>query len=248
MTRILISGVSGRMGHALVRLAPEYDTEVVCGVDPRGGEYPFPVYPSFEDVREEIDAIVDFSSPDALSGLLKYATEHRTPSVICSTGFSDEQKKAIQEAARVIPVFQSANMSLGVAVIRKLANMASRMLGEGFDVEIVEAHHNQKADAPSGTALMLFDSVKEAYASERVRRDGRSGKSKREHNEIGMHALRGGTVAGEHAVCYFGPMERIEIRHSAEDRSVFAAGALRAACYVCGRTPGLYTMEDMLET
>ena len=137
-------------------------------------------------------------------------------------------------------------MSYGIAVLRKLARMASTLLGDDFDVEIVEAHHNQKMDAPSGTALMLFNEIKDLYEQPRERRDGRSGISKRTKTEIGMHALRGGTVAGEHTVCYFGSMERIELHHSAEDRSVFALGSLRAASFIAGRDPGLYNMDDML--
>ena len=244
--RILISGACGRMGRAVAACADNMGIEIACGVDPCRGETSFPLYADFASVTDEVDCIIDFSRPDALEDLLSYAVTHGIPAVICSTGFSDEQLKQIDAASKVVPVFRSANMSIGIAVLRKLAGMASQMLGDDFDVEIVEAHHNQKVDAPSGTALMLFNEIKDLYNSPRERKDGRSGACRRKKTEIGMHALRGGTVAGEHAVCYFGPMERIELRHSAEDRSVFAVGSLRAAAFLIDQNPGLYNMDDML--
>ena len=205
-----------------------------------------PVYPCFDAVTEQVEAIIDFSSPEALEDLLAYALKNRVPCVLCSTGYTDGQIAMIDAASKDIPIFRSANMSVGIAVLRKLAAMASRMLGEDYDVEIVETHHRQKADAPSGTAIMLYDEIRNEYDMQRSARYGRSGMGKRERTEIGIHSLRGGTVAGEHAVCYFGPKERIELRHSAEDRSVFAAGSLRAARFLMKQDPGLYTMDDML--
>ena len=244
--RVLISGACGRMGRAVASCAGKMGIEIACGVDPCEGKTDFPLYADFSAVTEDVDCIIDFSRPEALDGLLSYAVAHKTPCVICSTGFSGAQLEQIDAASKVVPVFRSANMSYGIAVRRKLARMASTLLGDDFDVEIVEAHHNQKMDAPSGTALMLFNEIKDLYEQPRERRDGRSGISKRTKTEIGMHALRGGTVAGEHTVCYFGSMERIELHHSAEDRSVFALGSLRAASFIAGRDPGLYNMDDML--
>lgn len=245
--RVLISGACGRMGRAVAHCAGTMGVDIACGVDPNPTETAFPLYTDFGSVPEKVDCIIDFSRADALEGMLSYALAHQTPCVICSTGYSPEQLHQIDEASKCIPVFRSANMSLGIAVLRKLSKMASQMLGDDFDVEIVEAHHNQKMDAPSGTAIMLYNEIKDVYAVPRERKDGRSGICKRDKTEIGMHAIRGGTVAGEHAVCYFGPMERIELRHSAEDRSVFAIGSLRAANFLVNQKPGMYNMDDMLE-
>lgn len=244
--RVLINGACGRMGQAVARNARTMGIEIACGVDPLKMEAGFPIYQDFSNIQEKVDCIIDFSSASALDALLDYAIANRIPCVICSTGFSQEQLERIDQASDTIPVFRSANMSVGIAVLRKLSRMASTLLGDDFDVEIVEAHHNQKADAPSGTALMLYHEIKDVYSTPRERQDGRSGMQKRKKNEIGMHALRGGTVAGEHAVCYFGPMERIQLQHSAEDRSVFAVGALKAAAFLVTQHPGMYSMDDML--
>ena len=242
--RILLSGANGRMGHAVARQAAP--GEIVCGVDPAGGDFPFPVYPDFSSVPEKVDVIIDFSKADALHSLLEYAMKNQVACVLCATGYTDAQLEEIRGASETIPVFRSANMSIGVAVLRKLSTMAASLLGDDFDIEIVEAHHNQKMDAPSGTAIMLFDAVNQGCLGTKTRKDGRSGMGKREKQEVGMHALRGGTVAGEHAVCFFGPMERIELKHSAEDRSVFAVGAIRAARYMACQKPGLYNMDQVI--
>ena len=207
----------------------------------------FPVWADFAKAPAGVDCIVDFSRPASLDGLLAYAVAHRIPAVLATTGYDDGQLAAIDEAARHIPIFRSANMSVGIALLRALSRKAAQVLGDDFDVEIVEAHHSRKADAPSGTALMLYDAVKDAYAEPREAVYGRQGRDcRRAHNEIGLHALRGGTVTGEHEVCFFGPAERITLRHSAESRSVFAKGALRAAAFLPGRAPGLYTMDDVV--
>jgi len=191
--------------------------------------------------------VIDFSRPDSLDGLLAYCLKHKTPVVLATTGYDQEQLARIDEAARQIPVFFSGNMSLGIALLRALAKKAALVLGDAFDVEIVEAHHNRKLDAPSGTALMLYDAVKDAYDDPRTAVHGRHGRdSKRQKGEIGIHALRGGTVTGEHEVCFFGPSERIKVSHSAENRSVFAAGALRAAAFLADQKPGMYTMDDVV--
>ena len=179
--------------------------------------------------------------------MLDYATKYRVPVVIASTGLTDEQLHQIAEASKVVPIFRSGNMSLGIALLRALAKKAAGVLGDAFDVEIVEAHHNRKLDAPSGTALMLLDAVKSAYPDEREAVFGRHGRDcKRQHQEIGMHSLRGDTVTGEHEVCFFGTGERIRISHSAENRGVFAAGALRAAAFLMNQQPGMYSMDDVV--
>ena len=244
--KILISGALGFMGREVAAQAKAMGIEVACGVDVAPGTADFPLYTPFEDCPT-VDVIVDFSTWKPGADLLTYALKHRIPAVIATTGLSEEQLAAIDEAAKGIPIFRSGNMSLGIALLRALAKKAASVLGETFDIEIVEAHHNRKADAPSGTALMLLDAVKEGCESEREAQFGRHGRDcKRRKQEIGVHALRGGTVTGEHEVCFFGTSERVKISHSAENRSVFAAGALKAAAFLVGQKPGMYSMDDVV--
>ena len=244
--KILISGALGFMGREVAAQAKAMGIEVACGVDVAPGTADFPLYTTFEDCPT-VDVIVDFSTWKPGADLLTYALKHRIPAVIATTGLSEEQLAAIDEAAKGIPIFRSGNMSLGIALLRALAKKAASVLGETFDIEIVEAHHNRKADAPSGTALMLLDAVKEGCESEREAQFGRHGRDcKRRKQEIGVHALRGGTVTGEHEVCFFGTSERVKISHSAENRSVFAAGALKAAAFLAGQKPGMYSMDDVV--
>ena len=246
--KILISGALGHMGRAVAAQASADGIEIVAGVDALQGDCFFPCHTSLDALPDCSGAvIVDFSRPEALTSLLAYAVKNHLPVVLATTGYTPEQEQEVDQAARQIPVFRSANMSVGVALLRHLCQEAAKVLGETFDVEIVEAHHNRKVDAPSGTALLLFDAIKNAYDEPRYAQLGRGGRScKRQHNEIGIHALRGGTVTGEHEVCFFGPAERIRLSHSAEDRSVFASGALKAAAYLQGKAPGRYTMEDLV--
>lgn len=244
--KILISGALGYMGREVAAQAKAAGIEVACGVDIVQGNAEYPLYTNFEQCPPA-DVIVDFSTWKPGADLLTWAVKHRIPAVIATTGLSEEQLAAIDEAAKVIPIFRSGNMSLGIALLRALAKKAASVLGESFDIEIVETHHNRKADAPSGTALMLLDAVKEGCASPREVCYGRHGREcKRQKQEIGVHALRGGTVTGEHEVAFFGASERIRLSHSAENRSVFAAGALRAAEFLVGQKPGLYTMDDVV--
>ena len=246
--KILISGALGHMGRAVAAQASADGIEIVAGVDALQGDCSFPCHTSFDALPDCSGAvIVDFSRPEALTSLLAYAVKNHLPVVLATTGYTPEQEQEVDQAARQIPVFRSANMSVGVALLRHLCQEAAKVLGETFDVEIVEAHHNRKVDAPSGTALLLFDAIKDAYDEPRYAQLGRGGRNcKRQHNEIGIHALRGGTVTGEHEVCFFGPAERIRLSHSAEDRSVFASGALKAAAYLQGKAPGRYSMEDLV--
>ena len=244
--KILISGAAGFMGREVAAQAKSRGIDVACGVDIVPFQADFPMYADFDNCPP-VDAIVDFSTWKPGADLLSYAVKHRIPAVIASTGLSDEQLTAIDEAAKVIPIFRSGNMSLGIALLRALAKKAASVLGETFDIEIIEAHHNRKADAPSGTALMLLDAVKQGCEEPREAVFGRHGRDcKRRPQEIGVHALRGGTVTGEHEVCFFGASERVKISHSAENRSVFAAGALKAAMFLVGKAPGLYNMDDVV--
>ena len=244
--KILISGAAGHMGREVADQAKAAGIEVAGGVDVASVQADFPVWTDFTQAPV-VDCIVHFSRPASLDGLLAYAMQNRIPAVLATTGYDEAQLAAIDEAAKVISIFRSANMSVGIALLRALSRKAAQVLGDDFDVEIVEAHHNRKADAPSGTALMLYDAVKDAYDEPREAVYGRHGRDcRRAHSEIGLHALRGGTVTGEHEVCFFGPSERITLRHSAENRSVFAQGALRAAAFLPGKAPGLYTMDDVV--
>jgi len=243
MLNILLSGACGRMGRQVAALAEEEMARIIAGVDVHPEDVgAFPVYPSFSLVREEADVIVDFSRPEGLGALLSYARERRMPAVLAATGYNDSDLAAISEAAKEIPIFRSANMSLGVYVLRTLARQAAQLL-PGFDIEIIERHHNQKIDAPSGTALMLYDAVRQPDSLPVFGRNSRT--QKREGNEIGIHAVRGGTVPGEHEVGFYGPAETVTLSHSAQDRSIFARGALRAARFLHGQAPGEYDMEAL---
>ena len=243
MLKILLSGACGRMGRQVAALAEDEQAEIIAGVDVRAESYAsFPVYPSFSLVQEDAQVIVDFSRPEGLSALLSYARAHRLPVVLAATGYNEEDAAAIAQAAKEIPIFRSANLSLGVYVLKTLTRQAARLLPD-FDIEIIEKHHNQKIDAPSGTALMLYDAVSQPGALPVFGRNGRT--QKREKNEIGIHAVRGGTVPGEHEVGFYGPSEVVTVSHSAQDRSIFARGALRAARFVASQQPGEYSMDDL---
>ena len=243
MSSLLITGVNGRMGRLIARDAHIFGFEIAAGVDSRLAEgFAFPVYRNIKEVKEEAEVLIDFSSPDMLPQLLEYATAKNLPCVLCTTGYTAQEENVIREASGNIAVFRSANMSLGVYVLRRLAKEASRML-PGFDIEIVEKHHNQKVDSPSGTALALYESVKRQESQPVFGRQGQVGMRKPE--EIGLHAVRGGTVAGEHEVGFYGPSETLLLTHAAQDRAVFASGALRAAKFLIGKAPGLYGMEEL---
>ena len=244
--RIIISGAAGHMGRAVAEAARNHGVDIACRVDLHSGESGF-VSDWAEVPADCADALIDFSHPSALSAILDYGTRSGVPLVLATTGYSEADIAAIGKAAEKIPVFRSANMSVGIALIRKLAREAAEALGEDFDIEIIETHHNRKKDAPSGTALMLYDEMKDAAGLNREAVCGRSGKDcQRQKREIGLHAVRGGTVTGEHQVMFLGPMERVTISHSAENRAVFAEGALRAAAYLLGKAPGVYSMDDLV--
>ncbi|MDO4483423.1 MAG: 4-hydroxy-tetrahydrodipicolinate reductase [Clostridia bacterium] len=245
--KIWISGALGFMGREVASRAEKESIEIVGGIDVAQGDCAFPLYRSFDEAPVTGDVIIDFSRPDSLDSILRYAVSNNIPAVLCTTGYTDEQLEKIREASEKVAVFRSGNMSLGIALLCSLCKKAAKVLGSDYDVEIVEMHHNRKVDAPSGTALMLADAVKSARDEELEMMCSRHGRdSKRKPNEIGIHAVRGGTVTGEHEVMFLGASERISISHSAENRSLFATGALRAAAYMAGREPGLYNMDDVI--
>ena len=250
MLNIMLCGCGGRMGAALTAAATAAGDRIVAGVDinPTAAN-PYPVYTSPEEFRGKADVIVDFSHHAALSGLLAYATRTATPIVVCTTGHSDEELAEMQAAATSVPVFFSRNMSLGINLLMALCRKAAATLGADFDVEIIEKHHNQKLDAPSGTALMLADAIKETdeSAPRTYVYDRHAVRRARERGEIGLHAVRGGTIVGEHEVLFAGKDEVVTLSHSATSREVFATGAMRAAHYMAGKPAGFYNMDNVLE-
>lgn len=245
--RILLCGCSGRMGRAVAAKA-EGEHTVVAGIDTRPAELAFPVYETPADCTEQADVIIDFSSPAALAQELAYATSHNLPLVLCTTGLSAEQLDSVRLAAEKIPVFFSSNMSFGVSVLAALTKKAASLLGDSFDIEILEMHHNQKLDAPSGTAVMLADAAEAGLSySPTYVYDRHQRRQKRDPHEIGVSAIRGGNIVGEHQVYFAGQDETVILTHRAGSREVFAAGALRAAAFLQGKPAGLYSMDDMLE-
>ena len=244
--KLILNGCLGRMGRAVAAMAADRDCDIVAGVDITAGEATFPVHTGWADLPAA-DVVIDFSNPAALEAELDYVVANEVPLVLCTTGLNEAQIAAVTQAAEVAPVFFSSNMSLGVAVLSALTKKAAAVLGDTFDIEILEMHHNQKLDAPSGTALMLADAAKAGlnYQPEYTY-DRHIRRQKRQKNEIGIASLRGGTVVGEHSVVFAGEQEVLTLSHSAGSRSVFAAGALTAAAFICGKQPGMYSMEDIL--
>lgn len=248
MKRIILSGCMGKMGHVVTSMVEKRsDTEIVAGVDIAGGTADFPVYTNIADVRELADVIIDFSHPAALDGILEFAVAHNLPAVLTTTGYSPAEIDKIKAYSAKAPLFFSFNMSLGINLLVELSKKAAQILGDDFDIEIIEAHHNQKIDAPSGTAIMLADGIIEAVNQPKeLVYDRHDYRRKRDKKEIGMHAIRGGTIVGEHQVMFAGRDEVITLSHSARSKEVFAAGAVSAAVFMAGKGPGLYNMADLI--
>ncbi len=249
MTNILLCGANGKMGHAVRRIAQQSDgVKIVAGYDINTQSDDFPVYDSFDKITESVDCIIDFSNSLATDSVLDYALKSNTPAVICTTGLSKEQISKLEFYSRSLPIFFSANMSIGVNLIMDLVSKAAQVLDGNFDIEIVEKHHNQKVDAPSGTALAIADAITEAVSFEpQYTYDRHSVRKKRDKAEIGIHAVRGGNIVGEHTVIFAGQDEVIEIKHSATSKEVFAVGAVRAAMFLARQDSGLYTMKDLIK-
>lgn len=249
MKNLILSGCNGHMGRVITRCVNERDDcSIIAGFDINDVAYDvFPVHKAPSDFTGSADAIIDFSHPSALLPLLHFAVERKIPCVISTTGLSENMIAEIHEAAKQIPVFFSANMSIGVNLLCELANTAAAVLGRSFDIEIIEKHHNQKIDAPSGTALMIADSVSQALTEPpRYMYDRHSQRKKRDKNEIGIHSIRGGTIVGEHELLFAGRDEVISLKHTAQSKDVFAEGSINAALFLCGKEPGLYTMKDLV--
>ena len=248
MVKILLNGCLGKMGQAVEACVNERDDVTISvGVDIAKGDRRYPIYTCFVDVEEQPDVILDFSNPLVLDDMLSYGIGHKIPVIICTTGFSDEQVQKIKDAAKEIPVFYSGNMSLGVNVLIELSKMAAKVLSNSFDIEVLEKHHNQKLDAPSGTAIMIADAISEVKTDAQYVYDRHAYRKKREKNEIGIHSVRGGNIVGEHEVIFAGHDEVLSIRHSAQSKGVFAAGAVNAAVFIKDKPAGLYDMGDLLK-
>jgi 4-hydroxy-tetrahydrodipicolinate reductase len=234
-----VYGSHGKMGSLMVDLLKQQG-HTVYGVDPLDpkthlNDLPIP------------EVLIDFSHSSQLESLLSYALSHRVPLVIATTGYSPEQEAAIKEAAKRIPIFKSANYSYGIVVLRKLVAEAVKRLEADFDIEVIEAHHNQKKDAPSGTAKLLVETIQNAGSLNHPAEYGHPTDEARHPHSIGVHALRGGSIVGEHTVLFAGAQERITISHQAESRAVFAHGAIKAAQFIIKQHPGLYSMDDLVK-
>lgn len=253
MTRIILCGCNGRMGQAIVRATEQTENAcIVAGVDvnpeAQAAVCSFPIYRDISEFPGKADVIVDFSHHTALPSLAEYACKTQTPMVIATTGHTEEEKALMAKVATKIALFASGNMSIGINLLIDLCRRAAKTLGAGFDIEIVEKHHNQKLDAPSGTALMIANALVEEREETELVYDRHSVRKTREPKEIGMHSVRGGTIVGVHEVLFAGANEMIELTHTATSREVFADGALKAAVYLTGKPAGFYSMTDLIQS
>lgn len=248
MIKAIICGASGKMGGFVANACKEDgEIQVVAGIDKVNIGQDFPIFDSFSKVNCEADVIIDFSNPALLDDILNYAVTKNIPVVLATTGYSQAQIEQINNASKSIPVFFTFNMSLGVNLICSLAKKAASILGNGFDVEIIEKHHNLKIDAPSGTAIMLANAVNSCFDNQKVYEyDRHSKRQKRSNNEIGIHSIRGGTIVGEHDVIFAGHDETITISHSAASKEVFAVGSVKAAKFIFGKKAGIYDMNSIM--
>lgn len=250
MTKIILSGAGGQMGCTLKRIISERnDYIVVAGISKNSkGVGNFPIFNSPDEINVDADVIIDFSNPALLDSLLSFAIRQKMPIVICTTGFSDEQINKIKDASKLIPIFFSGNMSIGVNLLIELAKKAALALGSNVDIEIIEKHHNKKIDAPSGTALMIANAINSVngqnlnYVYER-----HSKRATRSHSEIGIHSIRCGTMVGEHDVIFAGKDEVLTLSHTAQSKGIFAVGAINAAIFLLSKPAGLYNMSDLLK-
>ncbi len=251
--KILLHGCNGKMGRVMTRIiSAETDMDIVCGVDKAPLESgkqaaAYPVYRFLDHVKESPEIIIDFSHHSCLDDLLAFSLSRNVPLVVCTTGFSQEQRQKMNRTAEAVPLLHSANMSLGINLLLSLSAKAAGSLHDTFDIEIVEKHHNQKVDSPSGTALLIADAVVQSIDGPVDFVYGRHSKTrKRSKTEIGIHAIRGGAVVGEHTVIFAGQGEVFELTHSALSRDVFAHGAVKAARFLAQQGPGLYSMKDVV--
>ncbi len=251
MTRIIMHGCNGHMGRVISDLVEKDEkATIVAGVDVFNNKAnSYTVYKTMKDCNVDADVIIDFSNASAVDGMIEAAVEKKLPVVLCTTGLSDEQLAKVNEASKQIPILRSANMSIGINALMKILNLVTKLLAdEGYDIEIIEKHHNLKLDAPSGTALALADCINDA-ADNRYEYiyDRHDRRQKRDKKELGISAMRGGTIVGEHEIFYAGTDEVIEIKHTAYSKAVFAKGSIAAAHFLKDQKPGMYDMSDVLD-
>ena len=246
--KVLINGINGKMGQVLLNeINNTKNIEVVAGVSRTESELKIPVYTNANDIKEKVDIVIDFSTPEGTLNILKYSKEKSIPVVIATTGFTKEQQDEILKYSKSIPVFQSSNMSYEINLMCDMVAKLAKELSNS-DIEIVETHHKNKVDAPSGTALMLANSINDAKKGEmEYTYDRHSRKEKRKDKEIGIHSIRGGNEVGKHTVLFFGDNESFEITHTVNSRSIFAKGAMKAAEFIIDKTNGFYNMKDLIK-
>lgn len=250
MIKIAICGANGKMGHTVASCIQERnDCTVISGIDAYTAQYAdFPIVESPAKLQDVPDVIIDFSNPSSLDALLEYALVNNVALVLATTGYQEEEIQRIQKASQQIPIFFTFNMSLGINLLVELAKKAASVLGGQFDIEVVEKHHNQKIDAPSGTAIMIANAINETLNDEyHYVYDRHARRMKRDAKEIGMHSIRGGTIVGEHDIIFAGNDEVITLSHSASSKAVFAVGAVNAAVYLCGKPAGMYDMKQLVQ-
>lgn len=249
MVKIALTGACGHMGRVIASLIKEReDCSIIAGIDKVNDQYSdFPIFERLFDMPEKPDVIIDFSHPSVLPDLLSYCKMNGTAAVIATTGYSDEERAQITSASLQIPIFFTFNMSLGINLLAELAKQAVKVLGGQFDIEILEKHHNQKKDAPSGTAIMLAEAINEELNNKyHFVYDRHSVRRPREKTEIGISSVRGGTIVGEHDIIFAGHDEVITLSHSAQSKEVFAVGAVNAAIFLCEKPAGMYNMNDLI--
>lgn len=250
MVRMIMHGCNGKMGQVISKICQEdSEIEIVAGIDPYTGiKNPYPVFSKISECKVEADVIVDFAAAPAVDSLLDYCAMHQLPVVLCTTGLSEAQMEKVEETSKKVAVLKSANMSLGVNVLMEVLQDVAKILAPaGFDMEIVEKHHNQKVDAPSGTALALADSINEALGNTyQYKYDRTQERKKRDKQEIGIQAVRGGSIVGDHEVIFAGLDEVIEIKHTAYSKGIFGKGAVEAAKFLAGKPAGKYDMKDVI--
>lgn len=245
--KILLNGAKGKMGGEVIKATKDNENfNITCGFDIEKDNNPFPIYNKIEDIKENSDVIIDFSTPKGTLEILKFAYKTKTPIVIATTGFNEEELDQIKNYSKEIPIFKSSNMSLNINLMANIVKKIAEVLKES-DIEIIDTHHNRKVDSPSGTAILLADAINEAFNGEKKYDFDRMQKrEKRNKNEIGFSSIRGGNIVGEHTVSFFGENESLEITHKAYSRGVFAEGALKAADFIINQNPGLYDMKDLV--
>lgn len=250
MTKIIMHGCNGAMGQVISKLVQEDDgAQIVAGIDISGEEKNgYPVFKTAAECNVDADAIIDFSVAAAVDGIVDYAVEKKIPLIVCTTGLSGEQLEKVKDKSKEVAILRSANMSLGVNTVFKLVAAATEVLASaGYDIEIVEKHHNKKVDAPSGTAIAIADAINAVLNNEYAYKyDRHLERARRNTKEIGIQAVRGGTIVGEHEVFFCGPDEVVEIKHTAYSKAIFGKGAVSAAKYLKGKGPGLYNMGDVI--